>query len=111
MLSKPAAHFVVNPFKSIVVDVRRIGIVTALIVGLGCQVRGQVSENPLAQAEILIGQEEFAKAEQLLLTARREQPANMEALYRLGYVQFRHRKLGEARQSFSAVVAAAPPAY
>jgi len=94
-----------------VIDVRCIGIATALFVGICCQVRAQLPEDPVAQAEILIGQEQFAKAEQVLMTARRQQPDNMEALYRLGYVQFRQRKLAAAKQSFSAVIAAAPPAY
>ncbi|MFN0104051.1 MAG: tetratricopeptide repeat protein [Bryobacteraceae bacterium] len=88
-----------------------MGIATALFAGLWCQERGQLSEDPVAQAEILIGQEEFAKAEEALMAVRRQQPGNTEALYRLGYVQFRQRKLAAAKQSFSAVVAAAPPAY
>jgi tetratricopeptide (TPR) repeat protein len=39
------------------------------------------------------------------------EPGNTQALYRLGYAQFRQRKLAESRQSFSAMVKAAPPAY
>jgi cellulose synthase operon protein C len=63
------------------------------------------------QAETRIAAEEFAAAETLLLDARRNEPANIEVVYRIGYVRYRQRKLAEARADFVQVVKTAPPAY
>ena len=65
----------------------------------------------LRKAEERIQKGEFAVAEGLLETAARQQPRNVDVLYRLGYVLYRQRKLAPARERFSAVVGLAPPAY
>ncbi|HEX9370161.1 MAG TPA: tetratricopeptide repeat protein, partial [Roseiflexaceae bacterium] len=65
----------------------------------------------LGQAEEEIRGEGLERAEALLGQAIRQAPANTEALYRLGYVQFRRRKLPPARASFLQVLKLAPPAY
>jgi tetratricopeptide (TPR) repeat protein len=65
----------------------------------------------LRQAEQRLDQEQFDEAELLLHQVLRAEPVNTQALYRLGYSQFRQRKLAQARQSFAAVIKAAPPAY
>jgi tetratricopeptide (TPR) repeat protein len=98
--------FAGNPITCIVDGVRRIVIWAALAAGL--ELRGQTGGDPLAQVEALIGREEFTQAEAMLLTVDSK---NMEARYRLGYVQFRQRKLAAAKESFLTVVGAAPPAY
>ncbi|MBI3472794.1 MAG: tetratricopeptide repeat protein [Candidatus Solibacter usitatus] len=72
---------------------------------------GTTAGDLLRQAEERIQKEEFPSAEALLTEARRQEPGNVQALYRLGYVQYRQRKLSPARQSFAAAVKAAPPAY
>src|SRR5215831_1743162 len=65
----------------------------------------------LQQAEEKLQAEQLESAETLLQQALRQAPANTEVLYRLGYVQYRRRKLIQARTSFAAVVRLAPPAY
>src|SRR5258706_4609786 len=65
----------------------------------------------LRQAEDRIQKEQFSSAEALLEQAIRQEPGNVQALYRLGYVQYRQRKLPQARKSFGEVVKVAPPAY
>lgn len=65
----------------------------------------------LRQAESLIQQGDFSKAEAVLEQAIYQDPADSEARYRLGYVLFRQRKLSPARNHFQSVVRAAPPAY
>jgi tetratricopeptide (TPR) repeat protein len=65
----------------------------------------------LQQAERLIQGEDFSAAEVLLRKALQAAPKDMEARYRLAYVQFRQRKLDQARRNFSLIVRAAPPAY
>jgi tetratricopeptide (TPR) repeat protein len=65
----------------------------------------------LRQAEEKIQTEELEPAEALLLQAVRHAPTNTEALYRLGYVQFRLRKLALARSSLVEVLKQAPPAH
>jgi cellulose synthase operon protein C len=65
----------------------------------------------LRQAESKIKAEQFEAAEPLLAKALKLDPGNTDILYRLGYSQFRQRKLGEARRNFEAVVKSAPPAY
>jgi tetratricopeptide (TPR) repeat protein len=69
------------------------------------------ADEVLRKAESLIEAEDFQAAEPLLERAVREDPGNIEALYRLGYVYYRQRKLEEARRAFTAVVKVAPPAY
>ncbi|HUS04697.1 MAG TPA: tetratricopeptide repeat protein, partial [Bryobacteraceae bacterium] len=64
-----------------------------------------------AAAEALIEQERFPEAEQMLAQLRREPATAAAAEFRLGYVQFRQRKLAESRQQFSSIVKTAPPAY
>jgi tetratricopeptide (TPR) repeat protein len=46
-----------------------------------------------------------------LRQAARQAPADTDVLYRLGYVEYRQRKLAPARQHFAAVVKLAPPAH
>jgi tetratricopeptide (TPR) repeat protein len=70
-----------------------------------------IASDLLQQAESKIQAEQFSLAEPLLQEALRLEPANTEVLYRLGYVQYRQRKLAEARKLFSTVVKTAPPAY
>ncbi|MFN3323825.1 MAG: tetratricopeptide repeat protein [Bryobacteraceae bacterium] len=65
----------------------------------------------LRQAELHIQHERFAEAEPLLDQALRQDRMNVQVLYRLAYVQYRQRKLAEARTHFEAVVRAAPPAH
>ena len=72
---------------------------------------GTTAEDLLRQAEQKIQNEQFSSAEALLKEALRSEPANTSGLYRLGYVQYRQRKLDEARRNFSAVVKTVPPAY
>src|SRR5262245_52251478 len=69
------------------------------------------SADLLRQAEERIQKEQFSSAEALLEQTIRQEPGNVQALYRLGYVQYRQRKLSEARRSFAEVVKVAPPAY
>lgn len=69
------------------------------------------AEGLLQQAEELIKREQFAAAEPVLRSALKTEPGNIEALYRLGYAQFRQRKLTAARNSFTAIVNTAPPAF
>jgi tetratricopeptide (TPR) repeat protein len=72
---------------------------------------GTTAGDLLRQAEERIQREQFSSAEALLEQTIRQEPGNVQALYRLGYVQYRQRKLSEARQSFAKVVKIAPPAY
>jgi tetratricopeptide (TPR) repeat protein len=65
----------------------------------------------LQEAEERIQTEQFDLAERLLTEAVRQAPANTDALYRLAYVQYRRRKLAQARLNFTAVLKQAPPAY
>lgn len=65
----------------------------------------------LQQAEPLIEKEDFAGAEAILARAIRQEPANAQALYRLGYVEFRQRKLATARGRLGTVIKIAPPAH
>src|SRR5215510_2979573 len=65
----------------------------------------------LRQAEKQIQNEQFSSAEALLGQALRQEPGNVQAVYRLGYVQYRQRKLPHARRSFAEVLKLAPPAY
>jgi tetratricopeptide (TPR) repeat protein len=65
----------------------------------------------LHEAEEKIQAERFDVAEGLLQEAVRQAPANIDALYRLAYVQYRRRKLAPARSTFMAVVKRAPPAH
>lgn len=65
----------------------------------------------LRQAEVKIRADQFAAAEAILLQARKLDPSDVEVLYRLGYVQYRGRKLAAARTSFAEVVKTAPPAW
>lgn len=62
-------------------------------------------------AESLIEQERFAEAEQMLEGLTRQAPGETQLMFRLGYVQFRQRKLTAARKQFLAIVTAAPPAH
>ncbi len=64
----------------------------------------------LQRAEQHIDKGQFALAEPLLQKAVSADPKDTQALYRLGYVQYRQRKLAAARQSFGEVVKLAPPA-
>lgn len=68
-------------------------------------------KDALQKVEALLQAEDFQAAEPLLRKLLQEDPGNIEALYRLGYLQYRQRKLAEARRSFSAIVKTAPPAY
>ena len=72
---------------------------------------GTTSADLLRQAEERIQREQFSSAEALLEQTLRHEPGNVQALYRLGYVQYRQRKLSQARHSFAEVVKLAPPAY
>ena len=65
----------------------------------------------LGQAEAKIQAEQFADAETILNAARKLDPENAEAIYRLGYVRYRQRKLLQARADFIQVLKIAPPAY
>lgn len=65
----------------------------------------------VAQAEPLIAAEDFAAAEALLTRAVLAAPSNPPALYKLGYVEYRLRKLARARAHLVSVVNLAPPAY
>ena len=72
---------------------------------------GTTSADLLRQAEETIQREQFSSAEALLAQVLRHEPGNVQALYRLGYVQYRQRKLSQARISFAEVLRVAPPAY
>lgn len=65
----------------------------------------------LGQAEASIRSENFAAAEAVLKKAQALDANQTDVLYRLGYVQFRQRKLVLARKNFASVVRFAPPAY
>ena len=71
---------------------------------------GTTSADLLRQAEERIQKEQFSTAQTLLEQTIRQEPDNVDALYRLGYVQYRQRKLSQARDSFAKVVKVAPPA-
>ena len=65
----------------------------------------------LHQAEEAIQAESFDVAERLLQQAVHQTPADIDALYRLAYVQYRRRELTLARSNFAAVLKLAPPAH
>src|SRR5260370_36422898 len=71
---------------------------------------GTTSADLLRQAEERIQREQFSSAEALLEQTLRHEPGNVQALYRLGDVQYRQRKLTQARHSFAEVVKLPPPA-
>lgn len=72
---------------------------------------GVTARELLQQAEVKIRADQFAAAETILLQARKLDPADVEVLYRLGYAQYRQRKLAAARTAFAEVVTRAPPAW
>jgi len=84
--------------------------VCACWLALGCWA-AESAADLLRQAEAHLDKEQFAEAEAALRQALKAEPANVQALYRLGYAGFRQRKLAEARADFTAVVKTAPPAY
>ncbi len=88
----------------------RTRFVLCLALAIGGVVRAQVPPSPAA-AEVLIEQERFPEAEQMLELIVRESGAQTEVVFRLGYVQFRQRKLVAARERFTSIVKTAPPAY
>ncbi len=65
----------------------------------------------LHAVEALIEQERFVEAEAMLEPLTQQAGGGTEPMFRLGYVQFRMRKLGAARKQFEAIVKAVPPAY
>ncbi|HYI93761.1 MAG TPA: tetratricopeptide repeat protein [Bryobacteraceae bacterium] len=65
----------------------------------------------LHQAEAYVEREQFSLAEPVLKNALRLEPSNVQALHRLGYVQYRQRNLAEAKKNFSSALNLAPPAY
>jgi Flp pilus assembly protein TadD len=87
--------------------------VVAMLGLLGALLQAQPSRTAdlLQQAEEKIKAEQLDLAEALLQQAVHQAPADTEALYRLGYVQYRRRKLTLARSTFAAVVKLAPPAH
>lgn len=85
--------------------------VVILFVALAVGGLGAESVELLRQAESKIKAEQFEAAEPLLAKALKLDPGNTDILYRLGYAQFRQRKLAEARRNFQSVVKSAPPAY
>ncbi len=81
----------------------------AVLVLCGLTAYGQQVAS-LPAAEVLIEKERLAEAEQMLELLRAKE-ASTEVLFRLGYVQFRQRKLQSARDHFAAIVRGAPPAF
>jgi tetratricopeptide (TPR) repeat protein len=75
------------------------------------QAQPTLSADLLQRAEEKIQAQQLDAAEALLQQAVRQSPANTDALYRLGYVQYRRRELTLARTSLTAVLKLAPPAY
>jgi tetratricopeptide (TPR) repeat protein len=69
------------------------------------------TERRLQEAEVLIEKERFPEAEVVLVKAAAETPGDPQVLYRLGYVQYRQRKLAASRKNFEAVVKLTPPAF
>lgn len=69
------------------------------------------SAGSLPEAESLLQQERLAEAETMLAALAQKDPSDAQVQFRLGYVQFRLRKLGPARQQFTAVLQTAPPAH
>lgn len=65
----------------------------------------------LAKAEGRIEAGDFGAAETVLRQALAGSNADTQVLYRLGYVEYRQRKLGPARSHFTEVVRLSPPAY
>ncbi|MCC6536746.1 MAG: hypothetical protein IT162_04300, partial [Bryobacterales bacterium] len=63
----------------------------------GCAGTALAQAGPLAEAEPLIQKEDFTAAANVLAQALRQHPHSAEVLYRLGYVEFRQRKLIAAR--------------
>jgi len=73
---------------------------------------GRAQETPSSgAAETLIEQGHFPEAERMLEGILREGGAQTEVVFRLGYVQFRQRKLALARERFTSIIKSAPPAY
>lgn len=72
---------------------------------------GDQAAPALHAVETLIEQERFSEAEAMLEPLVRQAGTDTDLIFRLGYVQFRMRKLGEARRQFEAIVKNAPPAY
>lgn len=64
-----------------------------------------------ADAEKMIQSERFSEAAPLLEQAVRLSPGDPEIRYRLGYTQFRLRRLEAARSNLVQVVRSAPPAH
>lgn len=82
----------------------------AFVVLVSCVLFGNESTDKLLQtAEGLIEKEQFAEAAALLEQAAKSGPS-AQVSYRLGYVQFRQRKLIGARRNFNEVLKLAPPA-
>lgn len=88
----------------------QVRFVFGLIVMAGSLLFAQ-SPSSAAAAEALIEQERFAEAESMLELLARQAAGDTQIGFRLGYVKFRQRKLAAARQHFSAIVKAAPPAH
>lgn len=68
------------------------------------------TQQKLQEAEVLIDKERFPEAEALLAKTAAQAPGDAQVLYRLGYVQFRQRKLAASRRNFESVVRLTPPA-
>jgi tetratricopeptide (TPR) repeat protein len=69
------------------------------------------SARRLRQVEEKIESNQLPAAESLLAELLRAEPNSPEVLFRLGYVEYRQRKLGSARLHFQTVVRTAAPAY
>lgn len=65
----------------------------------------------VSNAEALIQQERLTEAETVLTALAKQSPSDAQVRFRLGYVQFRLRKLDMARRQFAAVLDSVPPAY
>lgn len=92
--------------------VARLGLLVSLLeVSVACQRLPAQTSGLLQQAEIKVQVEDWLAAESLLRQLLAKEPNNTDALFRLGYVEYRQRKLGPARLEFGAVVRLAPPAY
>jgi tetratricopeptide (TPR) repeat protein len=84
----------------------------AFCLALAVDQAAQAQEPPSpAAVEALIEQERFPEAERMLEEILHKRAGGTEVEFRLGYVQFRQRKLPAARQRFLSIVKTAPPAY